>query len=154
MPNHVHLIIVIWPPCTGTDFQKNNQFRTSTARRAPTSERFGKPTKYSIPTIIRSLKSAAMGIRLGKPQWSTYWWQTNILVEIPEWIWMINHWLYWAHSLAPLQRFFRFPLSVFASDSETSEERRDLPRPERRSLFPLHLKKNFINKSDKMMVNG
>jgi REP element-mobilizing transposase RayT len=47
MPNHVHMIIVLWTPCKGT------------ACRAPTIERFGKPTKSSIPTIIRSLKSAA-----------------------------------------------------------------------------------------------
>jgi putative transposase len=46
MPNHVHLIIVIWPS------------RTGTARRAPTVERFGKPIRNSIPTIVRSLKSA------------------------------------------------------------------------------------------------
>ena len=46
MPNHIHGIIQL---CRGT------------ARRAPTGEieQFGKPTIGSIPTIIRSFKSAA-----------------------------------------------------------------------------------------------
>ena len=43
MPNHVHMIIAI--ECRGT------------ACRAPT-ERFGKPSANSIPTIIRSFKSS------------------------------------------------------------------------------------------------
>ncbi|RJO63030.1 MAG: transposase [Dehalococcoidia bacterium] len=46
MPNHIHAIISIDAASRGT------------ACRAPT-ERFGKPTANSIPTIIRSLKSAA-----------------------------------------------------------------------------------------------
>lgn len=43
MPNHLHGIIVI---CKGT------------ARRAPTAEQFGAPVAGSLPTIIRSFKSA------------------------------------------------------------------------------------------------
>jgi len=52
MPNHIHGIIWLTPdPCRGT------------ARRAPTDdlpnlEQFGKPLAHSIPTIIRSYKSA------------------------------------------------------------------------------------------------
>ena len=48
MPNHVHGIIAI------------NQItrRMGTACRAPISEKFGKPISGSIPTIIRSFKSA------------------------------------------------------------------------------------------------
>ena len=46
MPNHVHLIIIIGGDGRGT------------ARRAPTGEKFGKPTIGNIPTIIRSFKSA------------------------------------------------------------------------------------------------
>ena len=46
MPNHVHLIIIIDADGRGT------------ARRAPTGEQFGKPTIGTIPTIIRSFKSA------------------------------------------------------------------------------------------------
>jgi putative transposase len=45
MPNHFHGILVI-NECRGT------------ARRAPTVEEFGKPVPGSIPTIIRSFKSA------------------------------------------------------------------------------------------------
>lgn len=46
MPNHVHGIIELLG-------------RRDTARRVPTTtENFGKPTKNSIPTIIRSYKSA------------------------------------------------------------------------------------------------
>ncbi|MGM0545474.1 MAG: transposase [Bacteroidota bacterium] len=45
MPNHLHGIIELKG---GRD----------TARRVPTKEEFGQPTKNSIPTIIRSYKSA------------------------------------------------------------------------------------------------
>jgi putative transposase len=45
MPNHVHGIIVI-------------RDGRGTACRAPTVEGFGKPVKNSLPTIIRSFKSA------------------------------------------------------------------------------------------------
>ncbi|MFP4642299.1 MAG: transposase [Dehalococcoidia bacterium] len=44
MPNHLHGIIVI---------------RRGTARRAPTAEQFGAPVAGSLPTVIRSFKSAA-----------------------------------------------------------------------------------------------
>ena len=46
MPNHVHGIIVL------------NDDGRGTARRAPTREQFGKPVAHSVPTIIRSFKSA------------------------------------------------------------------------------------------------
>ena len=46
MPNHVHLMIIVDGDGRGT------------ARRAPTGEQFGKPTIGTIPTIIRSFKSA------------------------------------------------------------------------------------------------
>jgi putative transposase len=49
MPNHIHGIIVIYEtydmPCWGT------------LQRAPTLERFGKPTHNSISTIVRLFKS-------------------------------------------------------------------------------------------------
>ena len=58
MPNHLHGIIVIKYP-KGYDPE-----RRGTACRAPTPVRqalegFGKPTEASLPTIIRSFKSAA-----------------------------------------------------------------------------------------------
>jgi REP element-mobilizing transposase RayT len=48
MPNHVHGII--WITDMGMD--------RGTACRAPTVERFGHPVSHSLPTIIRSFKSA------------------------------------------------------------------------------------------------
>jgi putative transposase len=45
MPNHFHGILIL-----------HND--TGTARRAPTMERFGKPIAGTVPTIIRSFKSA------------------------------------------------------------------------------------------------
>jgi len=48
MPNHIHGIIVM------------NNSRRGTACPAPTLECFGKPVSGSIPTIIRSFKSAIM----------------------------------------------------------------------------------------------
>jgi len=49
MPNHVHGILLLddTPNCRGT------------ACRAPTVEGFGKPVKGSLPTILRSFKSAS-----------------------------------------------------------------------------------------------
>ncbi len=46
MPNHIHGIIIIHGAGRGT------------SRRAPTMERFGKPTHDSLSTIIRGFKSA------------------------------------------------------------------------------------------------
>jgi len=46
MPNHFHAILLIVTAGRGT------------ARRAPTTERFGKPVSGSLPTIVRSFKSA------------------------------------------------------------------------------------------------
>jgi len=47
MPNHFHGILLLIDDGRGT------------ARRAPTVEQFGKPAVGSLPTIIRSFKSAA-----------------------------------------------------------------------------------------------
>jgi len=47
MPNHVHGIVVLHDVGRGT------------LQRAPTLERFGKPTSNSIPTIVRLFKSVA-----------------------------------------------------------------------------------------------
>ena len=46
MPDHIHGIIFV------------DHARRGTACRAPTTERFGKPVAGSIPTIVRSFKSA------------------------------------------------------------------------------------------------
>lgn len=56
MPNHVHGNIVI---VTGRGTAENlNDSGGESSRRAPTREGFQKPVKGSIPTIIRSYKSA------------------------------------------------------------------------------------------------
>ncbi len=53
MPNHIHAILVI------VDDDRRGTARRGTACRAPTNiEQFGKPVSGSIPTIIRSHKSA------------------------------------------------------------------------------------------------
>jgi putative transposase len=56
MPNHMHGIIVI---TNGRGTAENpNDLSSESSRRAPTREQFQKPVKGSIPTIIRSYKSA------------------------------------------------------------------------------------------------
>jgi len=56
MPNHMHGIIVITNG-RGTA-ESLNDFDRESSRRAPTQEQFQKPVKGSIPTMIRSYKSA------------------------------------------------------------------------------------------------
>ena len=48
MPNHLHGIIIL----------RENHHRRDTARRVPTTEQFSKPIAGSLPTVIRSFKSA------------------------------------------------------------------------------------------------
>lgn len=56
MPNHMHGIIVVM---VGRGTAENlNGVNDESSRRAPTQERFQKPVKGSISTIIRSYKSA------------------------------------------------------------------------------------------------
>jgi REP element-mobilizing transposase RayT len=50
MPNHIHGIIAL-RECASDG-------RRGTLQRAPTGERFGKPTSNSIPTIVRLFKAA------------------------------------------------------------------------------------------------
>lgn len=67
MPDHVHGILIINDGCKGT------------ACRAPTNEQFGQPVPGSIPTIIRSFKSAASQ-RIGRGavcQFQSKLWQRN-----------------------------------------------------------------------------
>jgi REP element-mobilizing transposase RayT len=71
MPNHIHGIILI------------HQGR-GTIYRAPTpsnQERFGKPTRESIPTIIRTFK-AAVTRRSGKELHTCNVWQRNYYEHI------------------------------------------------------------------------
>lgn len=96
MPNHVHGIIIIHDNGRGTaDFpnqnnpqdprraptaDSSNQNNPQDLRRAPTAdnENFGKPVSGSIPTMVRSYKSAvALRINYARPGDSTPVWQRN-----------------------------------------------------------------------------
>jgi REP element-mobilizing transposase RayT len=58
MPNHVHMIIEIMDgSCRGTA-ENLGGLDGEPSRRAPTHEQFQKPVAGSIPTIVRSYKSA------------------------------------------------------------------------------------------------
>jgi putative transposase len=73
MPNHVHGIIVI-----------NDDIRRGTIYRAPTTnetERFGRPVKGSIPTIVRTYKAAVTRI-IGREMNETGIWQRNYYEHI------------------------------------------------------------------------
>jgi putative transposase len=54
MPNHFHVIIMLNSHCRGTACRAQKACRAQTI----TTEQFGKPVSGSIPTIIRSFKSA------------------------------------------------------------------------------------------------
>ena len=54
MPNHIHGILVLTDDCRGTA----RRAPTTSTCRIPTYEQFGKSVANSIPTIIRSYKSA------------------------------------------------------------------------------------------------
>ncbi|MBK9924982.1 MAG: transposase [Anaerolineales bacterium] len=69
MPKHVHGIVVI-----------NNDGR-GTIYRAPTQEQFQKPVKGSIPTIIRTFKSAVTRL-IGREHNATGIWQKNYYEHI------------------------------------------------------------------------
>ena len=80
MPNHMHGIIFIVDERTGTAEGVHNA-TPLLIRRAPTDyrvEKFGKPVKGSIPTIIRSYKSAvALRINLMRGTKGLPVWQSN-----------------------------------------------------------------------------
>ena len=74
MPNHFHAILVIAD-------------RRGTARRAPTVEQFGRPVSGSVPTIVRSFKSAVtkrvneLCHTPGTPLWQRNYWERIIRNE-------------------------------------------------------------------------
>jgi len=72
MPNHVHgIIVIVDNPVTGT------------ACRAPTCEHYGAPTVGTIPTIIRSFKSAVTkGINEPRSEPRSRVWQRNYYEHI------------------------------------------------------------------------
>ncbi|HLX11449.1 MAG TPA: transposase [Bacteroidota bacterium] len=80
MPDHLHGIIIL------TEQESNAQSR-GTLQRAPTIERFGKPTSNSIPTIVRLFKSAStarinkMRNMPGSPFWQRNYYERVIRNE-------------------------------------------------------------------------
>jgi REP element-mobilizing transposase RayT len=81
MPNHMHGIIVIING-RGTAGNRNDHDR-ELSRRAPTREQFQKPVKGSVPTIIRSYKSAvAYRINLMRGTEDIPVWQRNYYEHI------------------------------------------------------------------------
>ncbi len=80
MPNHFHGIIVV-------SNDRGTAIGRGTARRAPTVERFGQPVSGSIPTVMRSFKSAVtkrineMHQTPGKPLWQRNYYEHVIRNE-------------------------------------------------------------------------
>jgi len=110
MPNHVHLIIVIWS-------------RKGTARRAPTVERFGKPVPNSIPSIIRSLKSAATK-------------RINQYYHTPgQSIWQRNYYEHVIRDEKELNRIRRYVINNPAKWTYDIENRNGLPIDENRKFW-------------------
>ncbi|MEW6028057.1 MAG: transposase [Chloroflexota bacterium] len=58
MPNHIHGIIVINDDTRRGTAESAKDLGVESSRRAPTKEQFQKPVPGSIPTIVRSYKSA------------------------------------------------------------------------------------------------
>lgn len=85
MPNHMHGIIMI-TNSRGTA-ENLNGLGGESSRRAPTQEGFQKPVKGSIPTIVRSYKSAVsyrinlMGGTQGIPVWQRNYYEHVIRNE-------------------------------------------------------------------------
>jgi REP element-mobilizing transposase RayT len=72
MPNHLHGILII-----------NDNICRDTLQRVSTIEKFGKPTKNSIPTIVRSFKSTTTKqINIIRKSPNTRLWQKNYYEHI------------------------------------------------------------------------
>jgi REP element-mobilizing transposase RayT len=108
MPNHIHGIIrILDRECWGTaeDSKSSND---ELSRRAP-MEQFGKPVKGSIPTIIRSYKSAvALRINLMRGTNGVPVWQRNYYEHV-----IRNH-----EDWDRIQRYIESNPSMWAEDNE------------------------------------
>ncbi|MGB8213523.1 MAG: transposase [Anaerolineales bacterium] len=81
MPNHAHGIILIVDGRGTADVAYNNV--SELPRRAPATEQFGKPVAGSIPTIVRSYKSAvSLRINLMRRTNGVPVWQRNYYEHI------------------------------------------------------------------------
>jgi len=83
MPNHVHGIIVINGRSNASAFERTGTTCRGTTMSCPyeAREKFGKPVKGSIPTIIRSYK-ASVTRRIQREQNATAIWQRNYYEHI------------------------------------------------------------------------
>lgn len=81
MPNHVHGIIVIRNDESPSHLGIIDDVGRGAIYRAPTVERFGKPTIRSLPTIVRTYK-AAVTRRIGREHNATGIWQRNYYEHI------------------------------------------------------------------------
>jgi REP element-mobilizing transposase RayT len=80
MPNHMHGIIVV---ISGRGTANRDDLDGGSSRRAPTREGFQKPVKGSIPTMIRSYKSAvAYRVNLMRRTSGVPVWQRNYYEHI------------------------------------------------------------------------
>ncbi|MEW6242636.1 MAG: transposase, partial [Chloroflexota bacterium] len=78
MPNHIHGIIVINDDTRRGTAESAKDLGAESSRRAPTKEQFQKPVPGSIPTIVRSYKSAvSYRINLMRGTKDAHVWQRN-----------------------------------------------------------------------------
>ena len=91
MPNHIHGVIQIIDESRRGTADGANNFDGESSRRAPTHERFQKPVAGSIPTIVRSYKSAVsyrinlMQNTNGVPVWQRNYYE-HVIRNMEEWI--------------------------------------------------------------------
>ncbi len=80
MPDHIHGVICIDEQVTNYDVGdvcRDTVHRVSTKNQLPQIEQFGKPTKNSIPTIIRSYKAVITNYARKKQKIHTAWQPKN-----------------------------------------------------------------------------
>jgi len=114
MPNHVHMIIVIW---------HNNESGNGTACRTPTVEKFGKPVKQSVPTIIRSYKSIVTK-------------RINILRNTPGVsVWQRNYYEHIIRNEREMNRIRRYIINNPPNWEYDRENRNGLPVDEKKAFW-------------------
>jgi len=114
MPNHVHMIVGI---------RSNYENGSSTACRAPTTEKFGTPVTQSIPTIIRSFKSAVTK-------------QINIINHTPgQSIWQRNYFEHIIRDERELNRIRRYIINNPAKWEYDRENRNGIPIDEKKKFW-------------------
>ena len=114
MPNHVHMIITI---------RSNYENGRGTACRASTTEKFGTPVIRSIPTIIRSFKSAVTK-------------QINTLHHTPgQSIWQRGYYEHIIRDERELNRIRRYIINNPAKWEYDRENRNGIPIDEKKKFW-------------------